>query len=113
MKFNSLEDWFLRLKSYSEFEGVFVLVEGKNDVKILKRYGINNLYPIQGKRFHDIIEELEFANLCIILTDLDKQGEKIANKLEKLFKKEGIPVNLDFRKFLKNYPFKEIEKIKL
>jgi len=111
MKFDSLKDWIEKLRDYSNFS--VIIVEGKNDKKVLASFNIKNIYPIQGKRFYDIVEELEFAELCIILVDLDKQGEKIYTKLKYFLEKEGIPTNSEFRNYLKNYNIKEIEHIHL
>ena len=111
MEFNSFEDWVEKLVYISKENQHFVVVEGKNDVKKLSSYGVENIYPIKGKKFYDIVEELEFANLCILLVDLDKQGEKIFSKLKFLLQREGIPVDTSFREYLKNFDYEEIEKL--
>jgi 5S rRNA maturation endonuclease (ribonuclease M5) len=112
MKFNSLKDWVNKLVEYSLINGVFVIVEGKNDVITLSKLGVKHIYPIKGKRFYDIVEDLEYSKLCILLLDLDKQGEKIFQKLKALLQKEGIPVEISFREYLKKFDIKEIENLK-
>ena len=73
MEFASLKDWLERLKEFSEKEKTVVLVEGKKDKQKLEKFGISHIYSIKGKKFYDILEELENEDLVIILTDLDKQ----------------------------------------
>ncbi|WP_051654164.1 toprim domain-containing protein [Persephonella sp. KM09-Lau-8] len=111
MEFISLKDWLERLKAFSEKEKTVVLVEGKKDKQKLEKFGISHIYSIKGKKFYDILEELENENLVIILTDLDKQGEKISSKISSMFQREGIPVDLEFREYLKNFDIKHIEDI--
>ncbi|WP_051654787.1 toprim domain-containing protein [Persephonella sp. IF05-L8] len=111
MEFASLKDWLERLKAFSEKEKTVVLVEGKKDKQKLEKFGISHIYSIKGKKFYDILEELENEDLVIILTDLDKQGEKISSKISSMFQREGIPVDLEFREYLKNFDIKHIEDI--
>ncbi len=111
MEFTSLKDWLERLKEFSEKEKTVVLVEGKNDKQKLEKFGITHIYSIKGKKFYDILEDLENEDLVIILTDLDKQGEKISSKISSMFQREGIPVDLGFRESLKNFDIKHIEDI--
>jgi len=111
MEFYSFKDWIEKLVSISKEESIYIIVEGKNDVKKLKLYGVENIYPIKGKKFYDILEDLEFAKLCILLVDLDKQGEKIFSKLRFLLQREGIPVDSSFREYLKNFHYEEIESL--
>lgn len=111
MEFISLKDWLERLKEFSEKEKTVVLVEGKKDKQKLEKFGISHIYSIKGKKFYDILEELENEDLVIILTDLDKQGEKISSKISSMFQREGIPVDLEFREYLKNFDIKHIEDI--
>jgi len=113
MEFESLDSWIERLKNISGSNGVVILVEGKRDFEKLKRLGIKNVYPIKGKKLYDILEELENSSLVIMLTDLDKQGDKISSKLSGMFQREGIPVDNLFRQALRNFEIKHIEDIPL
>ncbi|WP_457640511.1 toprim domain-containing protein [Persephonella sp.] len=113
MEFQSYEDWKDKLISYGNQEGIVILVEGKNDEIKLKKIGISNTLSLKGKKFYDILEEVENCKEVVLLFDLDKQGEKIFNKFFQLLQREGIPVNTAFREYLKNFDLKEIEKIPL
>jgi len=113
MEFESLDSWIERLKKISTTDNVVVLVEGKRDFEKLKKLGVGNVYPIKGKKFYDILEELENSSMVILLTDLDKQGDKISSKLSDMFQREGIPVDNLFRQALKNFEIKHIEDIPL
>ncbi|NPA58830.1 MAG: toprim domain-containing protein [Aquificae bacterium] len=113
MEFESLENWIERLKNISKSEGVVILVEGKNDAEKLKKLGIKNIYPIKGKRFYDILEELENSSMVVVLTDLDKQGKKISDRLSGMLQREGIPVDNLFRQGLERFEIKHVEDIPL
>ena len=111
MEFSSFLDWKKKLIEYGNRENVVILVEGKRDESVLRNWGIVNILSLKGKRFYDIVEQVEFTDLCILLFDLDKQGEKIFQKLKSMLMREGIPVNETFREYLKNFDIKEIEEL--
>ncbi|ACO04358.1 MULTISPECIES: toprim domain-containing protein [Persephonella] len=113
MEFSSFEDWKEKLKEEGSRENVVVLVEGKKDEDRLKKLGIKNIIPLKGKKFYDILEKVENCSEVILLFDLDKHGEKIFCKFFQILQREGIPVNRDFRDFLKKFNIKEIENIPL
>ncbi|MDQ7055960.1 MAG: toprim domain-containing protein [Persephonella sp.] len=111
MKDETLKEWIKRLKDFSKSDGIVVIVEGKRDRDKLKKAGVEHIYSIRGRRFYDILEELENSRKVVILTDLDRQGEKICKKLSHMFQKEGIPVDTAFRESLKKFEIKHIEEI--
>ncbi|MCX7738091.1 MAG: toprim domain-containing protein [Hydrogenothermaceae bacterium] len=111
MSFSSLKDWLDSLKSRSA-DRVCVLVEGKRDFSKLTALGVRNICTLKGRRYYDVIEEiLENCNLCIILFDLDKHGERMTKKFSALLKKEGIKVDLSYREYLKTLGVIEVENI--
>ncbi|WP_457635323.1 toprim domain-containing protein [Persephonella sp.] len=107
----SLDEWIERLKAVSQKKGTVVVVEGKKDKHKLEKFGIRNIYQIKGKRFYDILEDLENSSYVVMLTDLDKQGEKIFSRLKFILEREGIPVDRFFRQELKKFGIKHIEDI--
>lgn len=111
MNFASLEDWKNKLIELSLNENVSILVEGKKDVRTLKNLGVENLFPLKGRRFYDVLEELEDKVLVVLLFDLDRQGEKIFKKFLFILQREGIPVDTTFREYLKQFEIEEIEHI--
>lgn len=111
MSFSSLKEWKESLKFLSTKE-VCVLVEGKRDFQKLNSFGIKNIYTLKGKRFYDVIEDiLENYNLCVILFDLDKHGERMSEKFSNLLRNEGIKVDLSYRDYLRSLGIVEIENI--
>ena len=99
----------LRKKSQS----VPVIVEGKNDVATLKRFGIKNIIPISGKNYFDLLEEIpEDTTEVVLLTDVDKQGEKIFKTLKKILESQGLKVDGFFRKYLKRLGIEEVEQLR-
>ena len=107
----NFDEWLERLRAISQREGAVIVVEGKKDAQKLQKLGIKNVYQIKGKRFYDILEELENFSYVVILTDLDKQGEKIFSKLRFILEREGIPTDGRFRQMLKELGIKHIEDI--
>jgi len=104
------EDWKERLKKASE-ESI-IIVEGKKDKEKLNKYSIKNIFVIQGQKFYDIIDYIaENYKKCIILTDLDKHGEKIYQKLSSALSKEGVEIDNSFRENLKETNVEEIENL--
>ncbi len=99
----------LRRKSKS----VPIIVEGKNDVATLKRFGIKNIIPISGKNYFDLLEEIsENTTEVVLLIDVDKQGEKIFKTLKGIFEKQGLKVDGTFREYLKKLKIEEVEQLK-
>jgi len=99
------------LREKSQF--VSVIVEGKNDVAVLKRFGIKNLIPISGKNYFDLLEEIpDDTAEVVLLTDVDRQGEKIFKTLKRIFESQGLKVDGSFRKFLKKLGIEEVEQLK-
>lgn len=113
MRFESFKDWKDKLKEYGNTENVVIIVEGKRDEQVLKRWGVQNVFAIKGRRFYDILEEVEYCNLCILLIDTDKQGDKIFHRLKQMLEREGIPIDTDFREYMKSFDVKEVEELPL
>jgi len=90
-----------------------VIVEGKRDYWILHKLGVKNIYTISGKRYTDLLGELpETTDEVILLTDLDKQGEKIFKTLKKLFENSNLKVDCSFREELKKFDIQEVEELR-
>ncbi|MEJ5173259.1 MAG: toprim domain-containing protein [Hydrogenothermaceae bacterium] len=108
----SLEDWKKVLRDKSSENRVCVLVEGKRDFVKLSSFNIQNIYTLKGKRFYDVVEEIiDNCDVCIILFDLDKHGEKMTLKFSQLLSSEGVEIDTSFREFLRNFNIEEIENI--
>ncbi len=89
-----------------------VIVEGKNDEKLLKRFGVKNIYTLSGKNYFDLVEGLpEDAEEVILLTDVDPHGERIFKKLSGVLSKYGIKVDGSFREYLKRLGVEEVEHL--
>lgn len=89
-----------------------VIVEGKNDVKVLQKFGIKNVISISGKNYFDLLEKIPpEVGEVILLTDIDKQGEKIFKKLKTIFESQGLKVDGNFRDYLRKMEVKEVEEL--
>lgn len=110
MDFESFGDWVKKLRELSQRYPV--LVEGKNDLKALRRYGIRNVLTLSGKRFADLPDLLEpVADGVILLYDLDPHGERINSKVKELLSSQGFLVIEDFREYLRGAGIIHIEEI--
>ncbi len=110
-----LKEWVFSLRETMRLNLSFIiLVEGKNDKKALKSFGIDEdrIYTLSGTSFYDLAEKLEPLNkVVIMLMDLDKKGEDIFQKLIKIFDIYKIEYDTSFRDALKRYKVKYIEKL--
>jgi len=103
MEFKSFSDWIKKLsdwiKKLEETSREYtILVEGKNDVKALRKFGIRNVIDLSGKRFSDIPDILEGkSGGAILLYDLDPHGERINQKIKDILISQGFTVIEDFR----------------
>jgi len=99
-----------RLKEASEKYPV--LVEGKRDLFTLKRFGIRNIYTLSGKNYTDFVESLpDDVEKVVLLTDVDKQGEKIFRKLSEVLRRYNIAVDGSFREYLRRLGIEEVEHL--
>ena len=86
---------------------ILVIVEGKKDKNALNNLGINNIKTLDRALFK-IIESVN-ENEIILLTDLDKEGRKLFNKLNYYLQRRGINVNKKLRGLLFNTALSHIE----
>ncbi len=104
-----LEDWLKRLRELSQRDAV--LVEGKRDRQALQRFGIKNIFTLEGKRFADLPDLLEGFERVVLLFDLDKHGERINTKVKEILKKQGYILIEDFREELRGRGIIYVEDI--
>ena len=110
MEFRDLKDWAKKLKNLSR--DYPVLVEGKRDREALLRLGINNVITLGGKRVVDLPDMLEGRfHGAILLYDLDKQGERIGEKVKKILTEQGFYVTEVFREYLRGAGIIHIEEL--
>ena len=106
-----LNDWIIKLKEDSKNK--IVLVEGKNDKKVLEDNGVSNIITLSKPIFEITEEIIKDGRECIILVDLDKEGKSLYHKLRFLFQKYGIKTDNKFREFLfENTKIRQIEGLK-
>ncbi len=104
-----LEDWLKRLREVSQNSAV--LVEGKRDRHALQRFGVKNIFTLEGKRFTDIPELLEGFERVVLLFDLDEHGERINSKIKEILTKQGYILIEEFREELRNKGILYVEDI--
>lgn len=81
---------------------ILVVVEGKKDIAALKKHGVTNIYELGKTSVELAAEEIAQStgddNECLILTDFDVEGRKLAKKLNACLPQMGINVRKDLRR---------------
>ncbi len=89
-----------------------IIVEGKKDKQALSKFGIKNIFVLNGPLYKNIEEISKKAKEVVILTDLDKEGRKLFSRLNSRLQERGIKVDNSFREFLfKETKLRQIEGI--
>ena len=113
---NTLEELQRGLKS---IDRAMIIVEGKNDKKVLGTLGFANVHAISGKSLYNFVEEIKSDDLksALILTDFDEEGEEKNSQLTHLLQSEGVFVNSfmrkKFKRLLKVHRIEEVHFLKL
>ncbi len=98
----------------NEEEEVPIIVEGKKDVKALKRLGFErDIIRIKKNDtiFH-IVEDLRGTyEKVIILTDWDSTGGRLSGKIKKACQANIIDYDLEYRREIIKYVKKEIKDV--
>ncbi|OMH41083.1 toprim domain-containing protein [Desulfurobacterium indicum] len=114
-KQRKLKLWLMELKNFiNRTENTIIVVEGKRDKIALKKFGIDRVYPLKGKGFHDFAQILSDEikpQSIILITDFDPEGEIIFQKLQKIFSRYNLPIDTSFREELRKTGIKFVEEI--
>ncbi len=111
--FEKLERTLDRIRERSN-EGVAIIVEGKKDEKALRELGVSGpIYhvPSGGRSPLNSLEDLSGHDEVIILTDFDRNGEKLALFCKKQLQKLGFTVLSDLRDKLRSYVRKAVKDV--
>ena len=97
---DELKEWLECLQQVSD-EGVTVVVEGDKDVMALRKLGFNGIIECCSQTFLQLFcEKLARrnpGNRIVILTDWDRKGEYLADKLYKYLNGEGMTADIELR----------------
>ncbi|MGP3667233.1 MAG: toprim domain-containing protein [Candidatus Bathyarchaeota archaeon] len=98
-KFEELMLFLDKLKEKCE-EGAIIIVEGWRDAEALKSLGVDGEFCcIKNTRIPICDLLIEYANInreIIVLTDFDRDGVKLAEKIRRYLESYGKTVNLNF-----------------
>jgi len=103
------EEWLKRLREISNNSAV--LVGGKRDRQALQKFGVKNIFTLEGKRLTDLPDLLEGFERVLLLFDLDKHGERINSKVKEILSKQGYILIEDFREELRSRRILYVEDI--
>ncbi len=104
-----LEEWIKKLREASKDKAV--LVEGKRDKRALSKFGVRNIFTLEGKRLSDLPDLLEGYSEVILLLDLDKHGERIKEKVKTILESQGYILIEELREELRSMGIIHVEDI--
>lgn len=112
MKFNA------RLRADIErFQNYIIVVEGKKDIAALKLFGFGRIYAIHQnsvplrERIEQIMANVGKKDRVCILTDLDRAGKLLYEKIKPVFQELGAHLDSSFRGILIKTKISHIEGI--
>lgn len=78
-----------------------VIVEGKSDEEALRKLGVDDIVTLCGKPLYKVTQDIsKRTEEILILTDYDREGRKLAKKLDNYFVSYGVLPNRKIRKKL-------------
>lgn len=101
-------------KEIENYKSSAIIVEGLKDKKQLLKIGFENVFDISGKYLEDLVKKIKLAghNSAVILTDLDREGWRIAKRLFSLLQHNDIKVDLLLRHKIKSlFKIRQIEEL--
>ena len=106
----------LELLAEESKSGIPIVVEGKKDIKTIRRLGIKGIIitaKTKGKSFLNVISEIKKikSSNTILLLDFDKRGKQGTRYLQKNLEYHKIKYNLTYWKKLMALTSKEIQFI--
>ncbi|MEM5829219.1 MAG: toprim domain-containing protein [Candidatus Aenigmatarchaeota archaeon] len=108
-----LSPQFLEIVEEARKEQPIVIVEGARDGLVLKMLGFTNVIEISGKPIEEILEKIisKPSSEVVILTDFDKEGERLASELITLLSHYKININHFIRRKFKSIKIQKIEEL--
>ena len=98
-----------KLLKFSNLD-IILIVEGKRDEEVLKKFGFKKIVKISGKPIEEIAEMVKGKEIAI-LTDFDKEGNKTRKELRKILEKDS-KINTFLPYLLKSLRITKIEELK-
>jgi len=105
--------WIKVLEFVNNDNGI-VIVEGKRDKDVLSRLLLEkNVVAIQSLPVYELERLFEHISNILILTDFDKEGESLANRLYFELSNMGLKINTHLREKVKEAikPIRQIEAL--
>jgi|Deesub1362A_J573_1020465.scaffolds.fasta_scaffold00001_383 5S rRNA maturation endonuclease (ribonuclease M5) len=88
------------ISSLNEIEELIIVVEGTSDRDGLKTIGINKEIIVYNERsfWSKILRETATSKKILILTDFDREGEEINDRIEKRIETYGYVILREWRR---------------
>lgn len=107
--------YFLERITTAAEEGIPIIVEGKADADALRKLGVKGqviCVKASLKPLRDLLEVIKSKDEAIILTDFDRRGAELANRLNKSLEDMQVKPNLLYWKELSSlvkHDLKDVE----
>lgn len=92
-------------------EGAVIIVEGKNDIKSLRRLGVRGEILTSSNHSNAELVDLIGCRKVIILTDWDRKGEALKDDLVVKFSSWGVIPNVEIRRRIFSIIGKEVTEV--
>ena len=105
---------WIRVLDFVNIDNGIVVVEGKRDRDVLSRLLLEkNVVTIQSLPIRELEKLFEPASKVLILTDFDKEGELLADRLRFELTNMGLKINTHLREKVREAikPIKQIEAL--
>lgn len=90
-----------------------VIVEGKNDAKMMSYFGITDVIELnKGASIYETVEALKDQDRIIILTDFDRKGKQLRRRLIREFGLWGISEHKKPRTLFSRLHLEHVEDLK-
>ncbi len=92
-------------------EGAVIVVEGKNDIRSLRRLGVRGEILTSSNHSNAELVDMIGCREVIILTDWDKKGEALKDDLVVKFSSWGVIPNVEIRRRIFSIIGKEVTEV--
>jgi len=106
--------YFLERIATAAEEGIPIIVEGKADAGALRKLGVDGqviCVKASLKPLRDLLEIIEEKSEAIILTDFDRRGAELADRLKKALEEMRVKPNLLYWKEISGLVKRDVKDV--
>ena len=113
LRYEMIEHVLQDIQEQSKSSAAVIIVEGKHDVTSLRNLGIHGkIMPLGGQPLLNFADTLACStDSVIILTDWDRRGNELAQRITQYLQPHNVTVNTSLRDRLKKLVQKDIKDV--